>query len=71
VNHLTTAQEEQLKNIGTYLRHCREEQEKSIEEIALKTFISLRSLKALELDGVRSYLNLSLFKGLFGGMPKH
>jgi len=48
VNHLTTAQEEQLKNIGTYLRHCREEQEKSIEEIALKTFISLRSLKALE-----------------------
>lgn len=48
MNHLTTAQEEQLKNIGTYLRHCREEQEKSIEEIALKTFISLRSLKALE-----------------------
>ncbi|MEQ9355157.1 MAG: DUF4115 domain-containing protein [Coleofasciculus chthonoplastes F3-SA18-01] len=48
MNHLTTAQEEQLKNIGTYLQHCREEQEKSIEEIALKTFISLRSLKALE-----------------------
>jgi len=48
VNHLTTAQEEQLKAIGAYLRHCREEQERSIEEIALKTFISLRSLKALE-----------------------
>ena len=48
MNHLTTAQEEQLRNIGTYLRNCREEQEKSIEEIALKTFISLRSLRALE-----------------------
>lgn len=48
MNHLNTAQEEQLKTIGTYLRNCREEQEKSIEEIALKTFISLRSLKALE-----------------------
>ena len=48
MNHLTTAQEEQLKNIGTYLRNCREEQNRPIEEIALKTFIPLRLLKALE-----------------------
>lgn len=47
-----TAQVEQLKTIGDYL--CRERQERaiSLDEIAVKTYIPLRLLQALELGNV-------------------
>jgi cytoskeletal protein RodZ len=50
VNNLSPAQEEQLKEIGAHLRELRQEQSMSTEEVAAKTFIPLRLLKALE-DG--------------------
>ncbi len=47
-NNLNETQAEQLKNIGAYLRQFREEKSISTEEVAAKTFIPLRLLKALE-----------------------
>jgi cytoskeletal protein RodZ len=48
VGNLDTAQLEQLKAIGAYLREIRQEQSRSLEEIATKTYIPLRLLRALE-----------------------
>ncbi len=48
MNNLNPTQLEQLKKIGAYLRQLRQEQAKSTEEIATKTFIPSRLLKALE-----------------------
>ena len=48
MNHLSPDQVEQLKEIGAHLRQLRQEKSLSTEEIAAKTFISLRLLKALE-----------------------
>ena len=48
MNQLNPSQVEQLKEIGAYLRQLRQEQSISTEEIATKTFIPLRLLKALE-----------------------
>jgi cytoskeletal protein RodZ len=48
MNHLNPTQVEQLKEIGAHLRQYREEQSISTEEVAAKTFIPLRLLKALE-----------------------
>lgn len=48
MNHLNSTQVEQLKEIGAHLRQYREEQSISTEEVAAKTFIPLRLLKALE-----------------------
>lgn len=45
---LDTVQQEQLSAIGTYLSDVRQEQDRSLEEIAAKTYIPLRLLKALE-----------------------
>lgn len=45
---LDTVQQEQLKAIGTYLSDVRQEQARSLEEIAAKTYIPLRLLKAIE-----------------------
>jgi cytoskeletal protein RodZ len=39
---------EQLREIGAYLRQIRQDQSISLEEVAKKTFIPLRLLKALE-----------------------
>jgi cytoskeleton protein RodZ len=49
VEKLDSAQLDQLKEIGTYLRQVRQEQSKSLEEIATKTCIRLPLLRALEL----------------------
>ncbi|HEY9629057.1 MAG TPA: RodZ domain-containing protein [Coleofasciculaceae cyanobacterium] len=46
---LDSAQLDQLKEIGTYLRQVRQEQSKSLEEIATKTCIRLPLLRAIEL----------------------
>jgi cytoskeletal protein RodZ len=48
VNQLNLAQTEQLKEIGAHLRQLRQEQSISTEEVAAKTFIPSRLLKALE-----------------------
>jgi len=48
VNSLNPAQAEQLKKIGAYLRQIRQEQSISTEQVASKTFISSRLLRALE-----------------------
>lgn len=45
---LDTVQVEQLKKIADHLRQQRQEQSISLEEIALKTYIPLRLLQALE-----------------------
>lgn len=45
---LDTVQQEQLKAIGTYLSQIRQEQDRSLEDIAAKTYIPLRILKAIE-----------------------
>lgn len=45
---LDTVQQEQLKAIGTYLSQIRQEQDRSLEDIAAKTYIPLRLLKAIE-----------------------
>ena len=45
---LNAAQEEQLQEIGTHLRQVRQKKSISIEEVADKTHIRLRMLKALE-----------------------
>jgi cytoskeletal protein RodZ len=47
-----TAQVEQLKTIGDYLHRERQEQAISLDEIAVKTYIPLRLLQALELGNV-------------------
>lgn len=47
-----TAQVEQLKTIGDYLYRERQEQAISLDEIAVKTYIPLRLLQALELGNV-------------------
>jgi len=49
VEKLDSAQLDQLKEIGTYLRQVRQEQSKSLEEIATKTCIRLPLLRAIEL----------------------
>jgi cytoskeleton protein RodZ len=46
---LDVVQQEQLRAIGTYLNQVRQEQARSLEEIAAKTYIPLRLLKAIEL----------------------
>lgn len=46
---LDTVQQEQLRVIGTYLSQIRQDQSRSLEEIAAKTYIPLRLLKAIEL----------------------
>ena len=48
MNHLNSDQVEQLKEIGAQLRQLRQEQSISTEEVAAKTFIPSRLLKALE-----------------------
>ncbi|MFB2982597.1 RodZ domain-containing protein [Microseira sp. BLCC-F43] len=45
---LNNAQEEQLREIGTHLQKLRQQQSISIEQVAAKTCIRLRMLKALE-----------------------
>ncbi|XQQ06201.1 MAG: helix-turn-helix domain-containing protein [Leptolyngbya sp. IPPAS B-1204] len=45
---LDTVQQEQLRAIGSYLSQVRQEQERSLEDIAAKTYIPLRLLKAIE-----------------------
>jgi cytoskeletal protein RodZ len=60
VNHLNPAQTEQLKEIGAYLRQLRQEQSISTEEVAAKTFIPLRILKALE-EGQPEHLPEAVF----------
>jgi cytoskeleton protein RodZ len=45
---LDTEQLEQLKAIGTFLSEVRQEEGRSLEEIATKTYIPLRLLKAIE-----------------------
>jgi cytoskeleton protein RodZ len=49
VEKLDSAQLDQLKEIGAYLRQVRQEQSKSLEEIATKTCIRLPLLRAIEL----------------------
>jgi cytoskeleton protein RodZ len=48
MRQLDPAQMEQLKQIGEYLAQVREEQNIPLQEIALKTYIPLRLLQALE-----------------------
>ncbi len=48
MSRLNPEQAEQLKEIGAYLRLHRQEQSISTEEVAAKTFIQSRLLKALE-----------------------
>ncbi|NJO42507.1 MAG: helix-turn-helix domain-containing protein [Cyanobacteria bacterium RU_5_0] len=48
MDNLDSTQLEQLKAIGDYLWQVRQEQSRSLEEIAAKTYIPLRLLKALE-----------------------
>jgi cytoskeleton protein RodZ len=48
VSKLDSAQLEQLREIGVRLHQTREQQSKSLEEIAAKTFIPLRLLRAIE-----------------------
>jgi cytoskeletal protein RodZ len=48
VGTLDTVQQEQLRAIGNYLSQVRQEQERSLEDIAAKTYIPLRLLKAIE-----------------------
>ncbi len=48
MNQLNPEQAERLKEIGAYLRQVREEQSISTQEVATKTYIPLRLLKALE-----------------------
>lgn len=48
VGTLDTDQRNQLQAIGTYLSEVRLEQDRSLEDIAAKTYIPLRLLKALE-----------------------
>jgi cytoskeletal protein RodZ len=48
VGKLDPTQVEQLKEIGTYLQQLREEQGRSLDEIAAQTFIPLRLLRAIE-----------------------
>ena len=48
MNNLNPTQVEQLKEIGAHLRQYREEQSISTEEVAARTYIPLRLLKALE-----------------------
>ena len=50
MKELDTTQVEQLKTIGTYLGRERQERGVSLDEIAVKTYIPLRLLQALE-DG--------------------
>ena len=45
---LNAAQEDQLREIGTHLRKLRQQQSISVEEVAEKTCIRLKMLKALE-----------------------
>jgi cytoskeleton protein RodZ len=45
---LDAVQQEQLSAIGTYLSQIRQEQDRSLEDIAAKTYIPLRLLKAIE-----------------------
>lgn len=48
MKELDLSQIEQLKNIGAYLAQVRQEKAMSLEEIAVKTYIPLRLLQALE-----------------------
>jgi cytoskeleton protein RodZ len=48
VSKLDPIQLEQLKEIGVHLHQTREQQSKSLEEVAAKTFIPLRLLQAIE-----------------------
>lgn len=48
VSHLQQEQVERLMQIGAYLRHVREESELSLEEVAARTLIQARMLKAIE-----------------------
>ena len=45
---LDSVQLEQLREIGVHLHQTREQQSKSLEEVAAKTFIPLRLLRAIE-----------------------
>lgn len=60
MNQLNLAQVEQLKEIGAYLRQLRQEQSISTEEVAAKTFIPSRLLKALE-EGASDQLPEPIF----------
>ncbi|NJL35674.1 MAG: hypothetical protein HC899_02170 [Leptolyngbyaceae cyanobacterium SM1_4_3] len=49
MSKLDPIQLEQLKEIGVHLHQTREQQSKSLEEVAAKTFIPLRLLQAIEI----------------------
>lgn len=48
VSKLDTTQQQQLKDIGAYLQQVRVEQGKSLDEIATRTFIPMRLIRAIE-----------------------
>jgi len=48
VSKFSTTQQQQLAEIGAYLQQVRLEQDKSLDEIATRTFIPMRLLKAIE-----------------------
>lgn len=48
MSKFSTTQQQQLAEIGAYLQQVRLEQEKSLDEIATRTFIPMRLLKAIE-----------------------
>jgi cytoskeleton protein RodZ len=48
VSKFSTTQQQQLAEIGAYLQQVRLEQNKSLDEIATRTFIPMRLLKAIE-----------------------
>lgn len=48
MSKLDSVQLEQLEAIGAYLSHIRQDQARSLEEISTKTFIPVRTLRALE-----------------------
>lgn len=48
MSKLDTTQLEQLRELGGYLHQTREQQSRSLEDVAAKTFIPLRLLRAIE-----------------------
>lgn len=48
MNSLDVTQQELLKEIGFYLRDTREQQSRSLEEVAAQTYIPLRLLRAID-----------------------
>jgi cytoskeleton protein RodZ len=61
---LDTQQLEQLRNIGSYLGQIRQDQAKSLEDIAAKTYIPLRLVKAIETAQIQVLPEPVYIKGL-------